>query len=122
MRTPTRQQTYDEARRFIEAIGLRDAQVLQHKFGISSAVAEEIFGCIDEYFDEGAIPSIAPLEAAFDLRTQKRPCIDVYETNGKALGMACVLFDNGRPGEAILHIEVSENNEKLDLHYKYIGS
>ncbi|NUA30688.1 hypothetical protein [Cupriavidus basilensis] len=122
MRTPTRQQAYDEAKRFIETIGLRDAQALQHKFGIASAVAEEIFECIDEYFDEGAILSIAPLEVAFDSRTQKRPCIDVYETNGKALGMECVLFENGRPGEAILHIEVSENNEKLDLYYKYIGS
>ncbi len=122
MRMPTRQQAYDEAKRFIETIGLWDAPALQHKFGISGAVANEIFECIDEYFDEGASLSIAPLEAAFDSRTQKRPWIDVYETNVKALGMECVLFENGRPGEAILHIEVSENGEKLDLYYKYIGS
>ncbi|MGT2428270.1 hypothetical protein ACU4HD_05485 [Cupriavidus basilensis] len=83
---------------------------------------EEMFECIDAYFDKGAIISIAPLEAAFDSRMRKRPCIDGYETNGKVLGMECVLFENGMPGEAILHIEVSEDNERLDLYYQYTGS
>jgi len=122
MSTPTNQQAYAKLKELVEAIDVRDSQALQQEFGISYAVADEIYESIDEYFDKGTKLSIAPEETAFDSRGQQRPFIDAYETNDKALGLECVLFANGAPGEAILHIEVSESDGQLSVYYKYVGS
>ncbi|MGF6207059.1 hypothetical protein [Pseudomonas frederiksbergensis] len=122
MSTPTNQQAYAKTKLLVEAIDRRDSPALERDFGISSAVADEIYESIDDYFDKGTKISIAPEEKAFDSRAQHRPFIDAYETDGKALGLECILFANGAPGEAIFHLEVSESNGQLAVYYKYIGS
>ncbi|RON06238.1 hypothetical protein [Pseudomonas brassicacearum] len=122
MSTPTNQQVYAKAKELVEAIGLRDSEALQQDFRITNAVADEIYESIDAYFDKGTKLSIAPEETAFDSFGQQRPFIDAYETNDKALGLECVIFADGTPSEAILHIEVSESNGQLAVYYKYIGS
>ncbi|WP_213941372.1 hypothetical protein [Pseudomonas sp. dw_612] len=122
MSTPTNQQAYAKTKLLVEAIDRRDSPTLERDFEISNAVADEIYESIDDYFDKGTKISIAPEETAFDSRAQHRPFIDAYETNDKALGLECVLFANGAPGEAILHLEVSESNGQLTVYYKYIGS
>ncbi|WJV23180.1 MULTISPECIES: hypothetical protein [Pseudomonas] len=122
MNTPTKQQAYAITKKFVDAIDLRDTKALEHDFGVSSAVAEEIYESIDEYFEQGTKLSIAPEEHAFDVKGNQRPFIDAYETDDKALGLECVFFANGSPGEAILHIEVSESDGGIKLYYKYIGS
>ncbi|RON69739.1 hypothetical protein [Pseudomonas fluorescens] len=121
MSIPTNEQAYAKLKELVEAIDDRDSQALLNDFGISSAVAEEIFESIDEYFPEGAKLSIAPEKTAFDSR-KPRPFIDAYETDDKGLGLECILFANGEPGEAILHAEVAASDGKLSLSYKYIGS
>lgn len=122
MSIPTNQQTYAKTKLLVEAIDRRDSPTLERDFGISDVIADEIYESIDDYFGKGAKISIAPEEKAFDSSAHHRPFIDTYETNGKALGLECVLFANGAPGEAILHLEVSESNGQLALYYKYIGS
>src|SRR5471030_277260 len=122
MSTPTNQQAYAKTKLLVEAIDRRDSPTLERDFGIPSAVADEIYESIDNYFDKGTKISIAPEGKAFESSAQHRPFIDAYETNDKALGLECVLFANGAPGEAILHLEVSERNGQLAVYYKYIGS
>jgi hypothetical protein len=122
MSIPTNHQAYAKTKLLVEAIDRRDSSTLEQNFGISSAVADEIYECIDDYFTKGTKISIAPEEKAFDSSKQGRPYIDVYETNEKALGLECVLFADGAPGEANLHLEVSEVNGILMVYYKYIGS
>ncbi|MBU6956901.1 hypothetical protein KRR23_03965 [Pseudomonas sp. CVAP len=122
MSTPTNQQAYTKAKEFVEAINLRDSKALLQGSRISNAVADEIYESIDDYFEKGTKLSIAPEEKAFDSHRRQRPFIDTYETNGKALGLECVIFADGKPSEAILHIEVSESNGQLAVYYKYIGS
>jgi hypothetical protein len=122
MSIPTKQQAYAIVKRFVDTIDLRDTKALELEFGVSRALAEEIYESVDEYFDQGTKLSLAPEEHAFDIKGDQRPFIDAYETNDKALGLECVLFANGRPEEAILHVEVSESEGGVKLYYKYIGS
>ncbi|WP_192558487.1 hypothetical protein [Pseudomonas allokribbensis] len=122
MSIPTKQQAYAKTKLLVEAIDRRDPPTLESDFGISNVVAVEIYESIDDYFDKGTKISIAPQGKAFDASAQHRPFIDTYETNGKALGLECVLFANGEPSEAILYLEVFEGNGQLLVYYKYIGS
>jgi hypothetical protein len=121
MSSPTNHQAYAKAKLLVEAIDRRDSSTLEQDFGISRSVADEIYEYIEDYFVKDTKISIAPEEKAFDLSIKGRPCIDVYETNEKAIGLECVLFADGVPGEAILHLEVSEVNGMLMVYYKYIG-
>ncbi|WP_347900793.1 hypothetical protein [Pseudomonas purpurea] len=114
-------QTHAIVKKFVDVIARRDSDALQGDFKIASVVAEEIYEDIEGYFGESKGISIAGLEQAFELRGQ-RPFIDVYETHDKTLGLECVLFDNGVPGEAILHVEVKQFDGQFELSYKYIGS
>ncbi|PMY59476.1 MULTISPECIES: hypothetical protein [Pseudomonas] len=118
----TKQQAYAITQKFVDTINLRDAKALWLEFGISNAVAEEIHESIDEYFEQGTKLSLAPEEHAFDIKEHQRPFIDMYETNDKTVGLECILFANGSPGEAILHTEISASEGRIQLHYKYIGS
>jgi hypothetical protein len=121
MSAPINHQAYAKTKLLVEAIDRRDSSTLEQNFGISSSVADEIYECIEDYFVKDTKISIAPEEKAFDLSIKRRPYIDVYETNEKAIGLECVLFADGAPGEAILHLEVSEVNGMLMVYYKYIG-
>lgn len=121
MSIPTNEQAYARLKELVAAIDVRDSKALLDDFGISSAVAEEIYESIDEYFPQRPKLSIAPQDTAFDSR-KPRPFIDAYETDNKGLGLECVLFANGQPGEAILHAEVTANEGKPSVSYKYIGS
>jgi hypothetical protein len=121
MSSPTNHQAYAKAKLLVEAIDRRDSSTLEQDFGISRSVADEIYEYIEDYFVKDTKISIAPEEKAFYLSIKGRPCIDVYETNEKAIGLECVLFADGAPGEAILHLEVSEVNGMLMVYYKYIG-
>lgn len=122
MSKPTNIQAYKKVKELIEAIDRRDTSVLESHFEIPSIVAEEIYECIDEFFDEGTRLSISPEAEAFSSGQHSRPFIDTYETNDEALGMECVIFANNKPSEAILHLELSESEGKIKTYYKYIGS
>lgn len=122
MSMPTNQQTYAKIKKLVEAVDVQDFQALQQKFGTSNTVAGEMYESINDYFDIGTKLTIAPEEKAFDSHGQRRPFIDTYETNDKALGLECVLFANGVPSEVILHVEISQNNGQLVVYYKYVGS
>ena len=119
---PTQAQAYAKAKSFVETIDRRDTPALMRDFAIADAVADEIYASIDEYFSPGTTIAIAPEETAFDTNGRDRPFIDAYETSSKALGLECVLWANGAPGEAILHLEISQREGELVVYYKYIGS
>lgn len=118
---PTHAQAYAKAKSFVEAIDRRDTPMLKRDFAITDAVADEIYASLHEYFAPGTTIAIAPEETAFDTNGRDRPFIDAYETSSKALGLECVLWANGAPGEAILHLEISQREGELVVYYKYIG-
>ncbi|MEG2030377.1 MAG: hypothetical protein RR376_06965 [Janthinobacterium sp.] len=122
MTTPTLQQAYALASALVAAISARDGAAVRHLCGSSSAVADEIFADIDGYFALGSSLSLASLPAAPPAPGAQRPAIDSYLTHAGTRGLECVLFSDGKPGEAILHVEVSARDGALALHYKYIGS
>ncbi|UVM47721.1 hypothetical protein LOY38_14820 [Pseudomonas sp. B21-015] len=111
-----------KVKQLVIAINQRDSQALQCDFGISSVVADEIYEAIDDYFDRGTKVSICPEREVFESRGKQRPFVDVYETDDGALRLEYVLFADGKPSEAILHIAVSETDSQPSLYYKYIGS
>ncbi|PTS99760.1 hypothetical protein DBR24_12150 [Pseudomonas sp. HMWF006] len=113
---------YVKVKKLVITISQRDSQALQRDFGISTAVADEIYEAIDHYFDRGTKISMCPEMEAFVSCTKQRPFVDIYEADDGALGLECILFADGKPSEAILHVEVSETDSQLSLYYKYIGS
>ena len=117
-----RQQAYAQAAAFVHTLDRRDPVALQRDWTVSSALAGEIVEMLDSYYAAGQRLSLAPLAQAFTPGKGGRPAVDVYATHAGPLGMECVLLADGRPGEAILHLEVSGHDAAMRLHYKYLGS
>ena len=117
-----RQQAHALAAAFIGTLDRRDPVALQRDWPVSAALAGEIVEMLDSYFAADQRLSLAPLAQAFMPGKGGRPAVDVYATHAGPLGMECVLLADGRPGEAILHLEVSGHDAAMRLHYKYLGS
>ena len=128
MSTPTLQQAYPLIQALVAALGEGDSAALQRLCAVSGAVSNEMLADIGDYFAPGSVLSVAALAPlatltpAPQLHAGGRPAIDSYVTHAGALGVECVLYADGRPGEAILHVEVSAQGGALALYYKYIGS
>lgn len=117
-----RQLAYAQAAAFVQTLDRRDPVALQRDWGLSPAVAAEIVDMLDSYFARAAALSLAPLAQAFVPGKGGRPGVDVYATDAGPLGLECLLLADGKPGEAILHLEMSGHDGALRLHYRYIGS
>ena len=117
-----RQQAYAQAAAFVHTLDLRDRLALQRDWSLSPGVADEIIEMLDSYFTVHQALSLAPLAEAFVPGKSGRPAVDVYATNCGPLGLECLLLADGKPGEAILHLEMSGDDGALRLHYQYIGS
>jgi hypothetical protein len=117
-----RQLAYAQAAAFVQTLDRRDPVALQREWGLSSGVAGEIVDMLDSYFAAGQALSLAPLAQAFVPGKGGRPGVDVYAAGDGPLGLECLLLADGKPGEAILHLEVAGHDGALRLTYKYIGS
>lgn len=117
-----RQQAYALATAFVRTLDRRDPVALQRDWAVSPALADEIAGMLGSYFTAEQALSLAPLADAFAPGRGGRPAVDVYATSAGSLGLECLLFADGRPGEAILHLDVAGRDGDLRLHYNYIGS
>ena len=117
-----RQLAYAQAAAFVQTLDRRDPVALQRDWGLSPGVADEIIEMLDSYFAANEALSLAPLAQAFVPGKSGRPAVDVYATSGGTLGLECQLLADGKPGEAILHLEMAGHDGALQLHYKYIGS
>lgn len=93
----------------LAAMNTRDSEAIQTLCHFSSACADEVFEAIDSYFQRGVALALGPAP-------------DWYPMNDGALGMACELFADGKPGEARLHLDVADQDGVPTLHYQYIGS
>lgn len=117
-----RRQAHALAATFVQALDRRDPAALQDDWAMSPALAGEIVDMLGSYFAPRQRLSLAPLAHAFAPGKGGRPPVDVYAADGGMLGMECLLLADGKPGEAILHLEVSGHDGALRLSYKYIGS
>ncbi|NHQ90826.1 hypothetical protein [Janthinobacterium lividum] len=117
-----RQLAYAQAAAFVRTLDGRDPVALQRDWGLSAAVADEVIEMLDSYFAARQTLSLAPLAQAFVPGKGGRPAVDMYATDAGLLGMECLLLADGKPGEAILHLEMSGHDGALRLHYHYIGS
>ncbi|MEF2265927.1 hypothetical protein V3C40_03945 [Janthinobacterium sp. LS2A] len=117
-----RQLAYAQAAAFVQTLDGRDPVALQRDWGLSPGVADEIIEMLDSYFAADQALSLAPLAQAFVPGKGGRPAVDVYATGAGPLGLECRLLADGKPGEAILHLEMSGHDGALHLHYRYIGS
>lgn len=117
-----RQQAYAQAAAFVRTLDRRDPVALQRDWGLSPSVADEIVDMLDSYFAANEALSLAPLEQAFVPGKGGRPAVDVYATDAGPLGLECLLLADGKWGEATLHLEMSNHDGALRLHYHYIGS
>ena len=117
-----RQLAYAQAAAFVQTLDSRDPVALQRDWGLSPAVADEIAEMLDSYFAANEVLSLAPLAQAFGPGKGDRPAVDVYATDAGALGLECRLLADGKPGDAVLHLEMSGHDGALCLHYRYIGS
>ncbi|MBE3024799.1 hypothetical protein [Janthinobacterium sp. GW458P] len=115
-------QAHALAAAFVHTLDLRDPVALQREWAMSPALAGEICDMVDSYFAPQQRLSLAPLAHAFVPGKGGRPPVDVYATDAGPLGMECVLLADGRPDEAIVHLEVASHDGALRLTYKYIGS
>ena len=117
-----RQQAYAQAVAFVHTLDRRDRLALQRDWSLSPGVADEIIEMLDSYFSVHQALSLAPLAEAFVPGKGGRPAVDVYATDCGPLGLECLLLADGKPGEAILHLEMCSDDGALRLHYQYIGS
>ncbi|WP_215403992.1 hypothetical protein [Janthinobacterium sp. JC611] len=117
-----RQQAHALAAAFVQTLDRRDPVALQRDWALSPAVAGEAIEMLDSYFAAHQVLSLAPLAQAFVPGKGGRPAVDVYATDAGALGLECLLLADGKPGEAILHLEISGHDGAPRLHYHYIGS
>lgn len=117
-----RRQAHALATAFVETLDRRDPVALQRDWAMSPALAEELVEMLDSYVAAGQALSLAPLATAFAPGKGARPPVDVYATQGGTLGLECLLLANGRPAEAILHLEMSGPDDAPRLQYNYMGS
>lgn len=117
-----RQLAHAQAAAFVQTLDRRDSVALQRDWALPPAVADELIEMLDSYFAANQSLSLAPLAQAFVPGKGGRPAVDVYATDAGALGLECVLLADGKPGEAVLHLEMSGHDGALRLHYQYIGS
>lgn len=108
--------------RFLNAVNARDHVALQRDWSVSPAVAAELYEDLDSYFPAGQTITVAPRDLAGAAAATGRPMVDGYRKHDDALGLECVLFGDGVPGEAILHVDIHDQAGVLSLHYRYIGS
>lgn len=121
MNKPTQQQAYAAAHALLDAIDRRDTLALGQRFFISDAVLEELYECLDDYFEPGARLTLAPQALAFAERGGQRPFIDLYEQNDQALALECVLFTEGVPSEVALYVWLYAVDGQWRARYKSIG-
>ena len=122
MSIATPQQAFALAQALVHALDQRDHQALQRDFGLSPAVQEELYQTLADFFEADTRLSLAPEAQAFASEGRARPFIDTYITHAQTLGLECVLFADGAPSEALLHLEVREQDGQWALYCKYIGS
>lgn len=108
---------------FMNSVNSMDKAALHEKFGVTVPVLEEICECLNDYFGRKPDISLAPADVAFSGKVGSRPYVDLYEMNDASTwGVECVIWVDGKATEPILHVELFDDDGKLGLRYKYIGS
>ena len=114
---------YNLLSEFMRAVNTMSKAVLLEKFGITETILEEIQEALEDYFDGKQNISMAPMDMAFSEKVYSRPYIAIHEMNSpRTWDVECIILANNKASEAILHVELFENNNSLKLRYKYIGS
>lgn len=114
---------YDILNDFVKAINEKNTNELKEKFSVDQYIFDEIIKNLNEYFGEQLPIQISPLEKFSEINDGERPNIDIFEMNEpQTWGIECVIWRNGEPQEAILHVEVFGEIDDLEFRYKYIGS
>ncbi|MDG9931231.1 MULTISPECIES: hypothetical protein [unclassified Pseudomonas] len=107
----------------MSCISSENIERLEKEFGVSQAVFSEIQECLEDFLGAVFSVSIAPLNKAFESSNNSRGNIDIYEMNDEGrVGVECILWVDGVPTEAVLHVEMEEKNYVYNISYKYIGS
>lgn len=108
---------------FMDSVNFLNKKELHEKFGVTEPILEEICECLDDYFGQKPIISLASKDIAFSGKVCSRPYIDVYEMNdAHTWGVECVIWVGSKAAEPILHVELFDNDGNLGLRYRYIGS
>jgi len=115
-------QQYSALSNLINSISKRDSATLSSEFNISQEIQEEIIESLENYYDTSTILTAPPKDRASESAGGGRSFIEAFHMNDGAIGIECILFADGEPGEAIIHIEMSTNTTNPKLTYKYIGS
>ncbi|MGE8283260.1 MAG: hypothetical protein ACN6PX_05265 [Stenotrophomonas lactitubi] len=110
---------YAALQKFVAAISARNREVLSERFLVPVDVIDEIFEAISDYFDEGVVLTV-PMTGMAAIPGDSRPPVDAYRANAETVIVDCVLFADGIPDEAILHVEFLDDSDRL--HYRYVGS
>ena len=117
-----RRQAYALADAFVRTLDGRDPVALQRDWAVAPALADEIVDMLDGYFAPQQRLALAPPALAFVPGKAGRPAVDVYATDAGPLGMECQLLADGKPGEAILHLEIAGHDDAMRLSYRYLAS
>lgn len=117
-----RRQAYALADAFVRTLDERDPVALQRDWAVAPALADEIVDMLGSYFAPQQRLALAPLALAFVPGKGGRPAVDVYATDAGPLGMECQLLADGKPGEAILQLEVDGHDDAMRLSYRYLAS
>ena len=115
-------QVHDLLERFLDTVNTRDRVALQRDWAMAPAVAEELYQDLDSYFPARPAITVAPRDLANKTVAGGRPMLDAFLRHDHMLVLECVLFGDGVPGEAILHVDIRHTAGVLSLHYRYTGS
>jgi hypothetical protein len=93
---------------------------MMEKFGISSAVYEEIIDELDRSGEDIRALTLPPKDIAFQQSGNRYP-VDVFEMDDKeTYGIECQLWSDGKASELTLTADLGIQNGDYKLNYKII--
>lgn len=97
--------------------------LLYTKFNLTDAIWEELQEELDHFYGPERQLGIAPMVQAFDNSTRDRPYIALFPMQEpETWGVECVLWNHGKPSEAILHLKLHHFEAAWMLRYSYLGA
>jgi len=113
---------YLQTQKFLDAINLRDSEVLLMHFKVSETVQNEVYEVLSDYFYELPVLGLPSREMAFNTNRLNKPVFDVFVMDDGLYGVDVSLWVNESEVEPILHMDFIEQNGEATLRYRYIGS
>lgn len=112
---------YNLIKHLINSISNQDTAALL-KLNLSIDIQEEITECLEIYYDSTTTLTAPPLVRSSESADGGRSLIECFYMNDGNIGIECILFADGKAGEAILHAELTSDTVNPKISYKYIGS